>query len=110
MEYIHLMGAEQVQSAGNTMRSAADTMERAASNIDGALYRHQQFLEDWLQRLAEVMEQRVTVEVMPPAPYPDIIDPEAESPAPQIPICVKSGVCSLHDGHDGPCNDDYMPF
>lgn len=110
MEYIHLMGAEQVQSAANTMRSAGDNMQSAASNMEGALYRHQQFLEDWLQRLAEVMEQRVTVEVMPPAPYPDIMDPEAELPSPQIPICPKTDLCNLPTGHDGPCNDDYMPF
>jgi len=33
MEYIHLIGAEQVQSAGVSMRSSADDMRRAASDM-----------------------------------------------------------------------------
>lgn len=57
--YMTLMGAEQVQSAASRMSSAADEMQRAASTIDGALDRHQRFLEDWLQRFEAAMERRL---------------------------------------------------
>lgn len=53
--YITLLGAEQVQSAASTMRSAAEEMSRAASSIDYSLQQHRQFMDDWLARLEEVM-------------------------------------------------------
>lgn len=56
-EYIHLVGAEQVQSAANTMRSAADEMKSAASSIDYALTAHQRFMDDWLQRFEAALER-----------------------------------------------------
>lgn len=49
-DYVTLMGAEEVSRAGHNMQQAATEMSRAASNIDGALQRHQMFMEDWLQR------------------------------------------------------------
>jgi hypothetical protein len=52
-----LIGAEDVRSAGHTMARAAETMSSAASTIDGALERHQRFLDDWLQRLEHVVER-----------------------------------------------------
>jgi hypothetical protein len=52
-----LIGAEDVRSASHTMRSAADTMSSAALNIDGALERHQRFLDDWLQRFEAALER-----------------------------------------------------
>lgn len=55
-EYVTLMGAEQVQSAGNRMVSAASDMMRAASTMDECLFRHQRFMDDWLQRLEHVLE------------------------------------------------------
>lgn len=57
-QYITLLGAEQVQSAAGTMRSAADEMQRAASNIEATLAAHQQFLDDWLNRLDGVLQDR----------------------------------------------------
>lgn len=54
-EYVTLMGAEQVQSAGNRMAAAADEMRRAASYIDDTMVRHQRFLDDWLSRFEEAM-------------------------------------------------------
>lgn len=56
-EYITLLGAEQVQSAANTIRSAADEMSRAASSIDNALHTHRMFMDDWLMRYQLVMEE-----------------------------------------------------
>lgn len=49
-DYVTLMGADDVRSAGYAMRSAADDMRSAASSIDTTFDRHQRFLDDWLQR------------------------------------------------------------
>jgi hypothetical protein len=54
-EYMTLMGAEQVQSAGRSMQSAAEQMTRSASVIDEALARHQRFLDDWLVRFTDAV-------------------------------------------------------
>jgi len=37
------------------MRNAADTMEQASHRVSDALYRHQQFMDDWLSRLEAIM-------------------------------------------------------
>jgi len=55
-DYMTLMGADDVRSAGNTMREAASTMCRAASEIDYSLQQHQRFLDDWLQRFQAALE------------------------------------------------------
>ena len=57
-KYMTLLGAEQVQSAANAMRSAAAGMQSAASSIDEALSRNQRFLDDWLARFIEAIEQQ----------------------------------------------------
>ena len=44
--YVTLLGAEQVQSAANTMSSAADRMQTAAGSISHAFECHERFLED----------------------------------------------------------------
>ena len=59
-DYITLMGAEDVTRAGHRMQSAADQMSRAASTIDEALFRHQRFLDEWLQRLETTMQAKET--------------------------------------------------
>jgi len=58
-EYIHLIGAEQVQSAANAMRSAADDMQRAANQISESMLAQQRFLDDWLSRLDGTLSDRV---------------------------------------------------
>jgi len=58
-DYVTLMGAEQVQSAGNRMSSAAEQMSRAASSIDESLRQHQRFLDDWLQRFEATLDATV---------------------------------------------------
>lgn len=57
MNSIHLHGAEDVRSAANTMSRAAETMSQAAMNLDGALERHQRFMEDWLQRFEHAVSR-----------------------------------------------------
>lgn len=59
MEYVHLVGAEEVSSAALTMRAAGHEMSQTASYIDEILRRHQQFLDDWLQRLSDVLNPEV---------------------------------------------------
>lgn len=49
-EYVTLLGAEQVQSAANTMSAAADRMQRAADSISYAFDNHHRFMDEWLQR------------------------------------------------------------
>lgn len=49
-EYVTLLGAEQVQSAGSAMRSAADEMQRAASTIDQAVDRLCRAFDEAAQR------------------------------------------------------------
>ena len=55
MEHIYLMGSEDVQTAGYSMKSAAEDMRMAANTIDESLRNHQRFLEQWLADLGEVM-------------------------------------------------------
>ena len=58
-EYIHLVGAEDVRSAGSRIASAAADMNRAAGHIDETLQRHERFLDDWLARLGETLKELV---------------------------------------------------
>lgn len=52
---VTLLGAEEVSSAANRMRSAAEEMSRAAASIDMTLHAHRNFLEDWLARFEQVL-------------------------------------------------------
>ena len=56
METIYLTGSEAVQNAGSSMRSAAERMNQVAGNIEASLFRHQQFLDDWLYRYQNLLE------------------------------------------------------
>lgn len=51
MDAIHLIGANEVRSAGVSMRDAATDMNRAASSFENSLYAHRQYMEEWLTRL-----------------------------------------------------------
>lgn len=54
--YITLLGAEQVQSAAHSMRGAADDMRHAANTLSEALDRQRSFMDDWLSRFAQILE------------------------------------------------------
>ena len=58
-KYMHLVGAEQVQSAANTMSSAAETMRRAANEITYALDKHSNMMRELVDTLVR-MEDRKT--------------------------------------------------
>lgn len=41
------------------MSYAAEQMQRAADSIDSALYRHQQFMTEWLDRFQTLVESLI---------------------------------------------------
>ena len=58
MNSIVLIGAEDVRSAGYTIKSAAADIEQAVINLEGVLFQHQRFMDDWLQRFEYILEQK----------------------------------------------------
>lgn len=54
-EHITLMGAEQVETAGYAMKQAASEMNRAVSSLDGVFEQQRRFMDDWLQRLEQIL-------------------------------------------------------
>lgn len=58
MEYVTLMGAEDVRSAGSTIASAAQQMQNAANSLSETLIAHQRFLDDWLYRFEEAIKKQ----------------------------------------------------
>jgi hypothetical protein len=57
MNTMHLLGAEQVERAASSMNAAADKMQQAARDMDYVLGNHQRFMNDWLERLQNVLEE-----------------------------------------------------
>lgn len=57
-DFVHLVGAEAVQSAGREIATAANTIARAASNMDECLQRHLNRFEELVQRLEALAAQR----------------------------------------------------
>lgn len=55
MNTVYLVGSEDVRRAGGDMIAAAEQMSRAATQIEDALHRHQNFMENWLQDLSRIM-------------------------------------------------------
>ena len=58
--YMNLIGAHDVGVAGSQIQSAAEEMKRAAGYFDDALRQHQNFMNDWLQRLETIMQPQPT--------------------------------------------------
>ncbi len=56
-DYITLLGAEEVSRAASSMRDAAETMSRAASNFDYSIQANQRFMDDWLARFEAAVER-----------------------------------------------------
>jgi hypothetical protein len=59
-EYMHLVGAEAVQSAANTMHAAAGEMSRAASSMQQAVVDHQRILENFLLEFQDILRRNLT--------------------------------------------------
>lgn len=56
-EYVHLLGAEQVQSAASSMRSSAELIQRSVENLSYALELHHRQMEELLQRFEAAVER-----------------------------------------------------
>lgn len=54
---IHLIGAEQIASAGREMNVAAAGMRAAASHIEDTMHRHQQFMTQWLADFNSILQE-----------------------------------------------------
>ena len=64
-DYVTLLGAEQVQSAGARMASAADDMQRAASSISESVERLIRALDEHASRVENSMRYRDELEKDP---------------------------------------------
>jgi hypothetical protein len=53
-----LIGAEDVARGGRAMQQAAEQMANVSSNIQLVLEAHQRFLDDWLQRFEQILNER----------------------------------------------------
>jgi hypothetical protein len=58
-DYIRLIGTEDVESAGANMLSAAQDMYKAANSFEDSLYSHRQFMDEWLGRLQQILEDNI---------------------------------------------------
>ena len=58
MEYVHLMGAEDVQRAGSSIREAAQQMQYAASQFNSDIERMIRALEEHAYRIEQAMEKK----------------------------------------------------
>ena len=55
-DYMTLMGAEQVQNAGHTIQCSANDFRRSVESLGCYMQRHQEFMQEWLDRLEAVIE------------------------------------------------------
>lgn len=60
--YITLLGAEQVQSAGNTISRAADDMRSAAATFDNAVETQRRILDDFICRFEAAIEKLASMQ------------------------------------------------
>ena len=58
-KYVTLLGAEDVQRAGNTMCAAADRMQFAANSISDTADRQQRYMEEWMERFERAVDKLV---------------------------------------------------
>lgn len=56
MDYITLLGSEDVERAGHQITRAAETMRQTAADMDRALHQHRVWMDEWLNRLASILE------------------------------------------------------
>lgn len=56
-EFIHLIGADDVRSAGHKMQAAATDMSNAAANLEHTLHIHRIFMDEWLMRFEEILNR-----------------------------------------------------
>ena len=57
MESVYLNGSEDVMRAGHNIEGAASDMQRAAETISAAFEQQQRWMDDWLHRLKDVLDE-----------------------------------------------------
>ena len=57
-EYVHLIGAENVERGASRIAGAADDMQRAVNQLDNALERHRAWADEWLSRFEDIVVNR----------------------------------------------------
>lgn len=57
VEYMHLIGAEDVRAASNNMRQAADDMQRAAGSISDTLEAQRRYMDEWIGRFESAVKE-----------------------------------------------------
>ena len=57
-QYHHLVGAEEVNRAGHSMQSAAESFRQSVGFLLDGLHQHQRFMDEWLQRFEEVLKSQ----------------------------------------------------
>ena len=56
-EYVHLIGAEQVERAAQTMLSASAEMQRAVANMEHSFFQLGRELDDFISRFEAAVER-----------------------------------------------------
>lgn len=64
-EYIHLVGAEQVQRAASSISASAEQMQRAADSIAESQYRFQQTVQQAIEDAAQLVYRLEQLKVRP---------------------------------------------
>jgi len=59
-DYVTLMGTEEVSKAASRMVSAAEEYKRAIAQQSDDFFRHQRFLDEWLARFEQVLDNYAT--------------------------------------------------
>ena len=57
MESVYLNGSEEVMRAGHNIEGAASDMQRAAATISAAFEQQQRWMDDWLYRLKDLLDE-----------------------------------------------------
>jgi len=57
MENMYLVGSEDVMRAGHNIESAASDMQRAAATISAAFEQQQRWMDGWLVRLKDMLDE-----------------------------------------------------
>lgn len=57
MDYVTLMGAEDVLRAGHIMRDSANDIKQSVGSLDSELIQHRLWMDNWLSRFEIVMDK-----------------------------------------------------
>ena len=79
-EYTHLIGAEDVRSAANSIRQSADDMQRAALSISDTLEVQRRYMDEWISRFEIAIKEMNQPLSPPPRSLHHVGSQDIESP------------------------------